>query len=207
MKSLFINTSTINTVVSIVDDDEIKYLYKNDEFKDLSVELMPIIDEAFQNAKIKPNDIDTIFVTVGPGSFTGIRIGLAVVKTMAWSLKIKVIPISSLELMASTQTNKEYIVPLIDARKGYVFAGIYDKKLNSIFDDSHISLDDLKHKLNGKEVFYVSNEKFDFEVNKIDYDILKIIHKHKNDVGTNPHQLKPNYLKNTEAEEKFNESR
>lgn len=207
MKSLFINTSTRNTVVSIVDDDEIKYLYKNDEFKDLSVELMPIIDEAFQNAKIKPNDIDTIFVTVGPGSFTGIRIGLAVVKTMAWSLKIKVIPISSLELMASTQTNKEYIVPLIDARRDYVFAGVYDKKLNSVFDDSHILLDDLKHKLNGKEVFYVSNDKFDFEVNKSDYDILKIIHKHKNDVGINPHQLNPNYLKNTEAEEKFNESR
>ena len=207
MKSLFINTSTRNTVVSIVDDDEIKYLYKNDEFKDLSVELMPIIDEAFQNAKIKPNDIDTIFVTVGPGSFTGIRIGLAVVKTMAWSLKIKVIPISSLELMASTQTNKEYIVPLIDARRDYVFAGVYDKKLNSVFDDSHILLDDLKHKLNGKEVFYVSNDKLDFEVNKSDYDILKIIHKHKNDVGINPHQLNPNYLKNTEAEEKFNESR
>ncbi len=207
MKSLFINTSTRNTVVSIIVNNEIKYLYKNDTIKDLVIDLMQIIDAAFQNAKMKPNDIDAIFVTNGPGSFTGIRIGLAVVKTMAWSLKIKVIPISSLEFLASTQTNKEYTVSLIDARKGYVFAGVYDNKLNLIFGDSYMLLDDLKQKLGGKEVSYVSNDKFDFKVNEPNYDILKIINKHKNDFGINPHKLNPNYLKNTEAEEKFNEGR
>ena len=198
MKSLFINTSTKNKVVSIVVDNEIKYLYKNDNIKDLAVSLMPTIKEAFKKANLKPNEIDTIFVTNGPGSFTGIRIGLTVAKVMAWSLKIKVIPISSLEFMASTETNKEYIVPLVDARRECVFGGVYDNKLNSVIKDSYII---------DKDVLFVSDDEFDFEVNKSDYDILKIINKHKNDEAINPHELNPNYLKDTEAEEKLNESR
>lgn len=207
MKSLFINTSTIKTVIAIVINNQIQYLYKKNSSNDLSICLMPIIDEAFRKANMKQNDIDTIFVTNGPGSFTGIRIGLTVAKIMAWGLKIKVIPISSLELMASTKTDKEYIAPLIDARRDYVFAGLYDNKLNSIIDDSYILLDNFKKEVNDKEVFYVSNDEFDFKVNESDYDILKIIDKHKNDDGINPHKLNPNYLKNTEAEEKLNGNR
>lgn len=207
MRSLFINTSTRNTVVSIVVNDEIKYLYKNDDIKDLAVDLMPIIDEAFKKINMKPNDIDTLFVTNGPGSFTGIRIGLTVAKIMAWGLKIKVVPISSLELMASTKTNKKYIAPLIDARRNYVFAGLYDGKLNSIISDSYVLLDEFKKEISDKDIYYVSDDNFDFEVNESEYDILKIIDKHRNDDGINPHMLNPNYLKNTEAEEKFNESR
>lgn len=205
MKALFINTATKTTVVSIIIDNKIKYLYKNSSSKDLSVELMPIIDKAFQNSLIKPNDLDTIFVTNGPGSFTGIRIGLTVAKTMAWGMKIKVVPISSLEFMAATATDKKYIVPLIDARRGYVFAGVYDEKLNSIIKDSYILLDDLKKELEDKEVFYVSDDEFSFEVNESGYDILKVINKHKDDKAINPHNLNPNYLKKTEAEEKLNE--
>lgn len=207
MKSLFINTSTDKMIVAIVVDDEIKYLCKENKGRDLSVSLMPSIEEAFQDSNLQPSDIDSIFVTDGPGSFTGIRMGITVAKTMAWGLKIKVIPISSLELMASTKTDREYIVPLIDARRGYVFAGIYDNHLNSIMEDSYISLEDLKKEIGNKAVLYVSDDNFDLEVNESDYDILKIISNHKNDEGINPHKLKPNYLKSTEAEEKRNESR
>lgn len=205
MNSLFINTSTDKMVVAIVVDDKIEYLSKENKGKDLSVSLMPTIEEAFSKTNKKPNDINTIFVTTGPGSFTGIRMGTTVAKTMAWGLNLKVIPVSSLELMASTETDKDYIVPLIDARRGYVFAGIYDNNLNNVKEDSYISLEELKKEIGNKEVLYISDDKFDFEVNESDYDILKIISKHKNDEGINPHQLKPNYLKNTEAEEKHNE--
>lgn len=207
MKSLLINTSTRKIAIAIVVDNEIQYSYNEYNVEDLSTNLMPIIEEAFQKVNMKPNDIDTIFVTNGPGSFTGIRIGLTVAKIMAWGLKIKVVPISSLELMASTKNNKEYIAPLIDARRGYVFAGLYDSKLNSVIVDSYVSLEDFKKQISDKDVLYVSHEKFNFEVNESDYDILKIIDKHKDDEGINPHKLNPNYLKNTEAEEKFNKGR
>ena len=205
MKSSFINTSTDKMVVAIVVDDKVEYLCKENRGRDLSVSLMPTIEEAFSKTNQKPNDIDTIFVANGPGSFTGIRMGVTVAKTMAWGLHLKVVPLSSLELMASTNTEKEYVVPLIDARRGYVFAGIYDHNLNVIKEDSYISLEDLRNEIGEKEVLYVSEDQFAFEVAESDYDILKIISKHKNDEGINPHQLKPNYLKMTEAEEKHNE--
>lgn len=207
MKSLFINTSTKKTIIAITDNHEIKYLYTKNNIDDLSGNLLVIIDEAFQKTNFKPKDIDTIFVTTGPGSFTGIRIGVTVAKIMAWGLKIKVIPISSLELMASTKTDKEFIVPLIDAKRNYVFTGVYDKQLNPIIKDSYILLDDLKKEVKGKDILYVSHDEFDFKVHESNYDILKIIEKHKCDGDINPHQLKPNYLKKTEAEEKLNESR
>ena len=205
MKSLFINSSTKDIIVAIIIDNKISYLYKSEDYKDLSITLLPIVDEAFKKTNIKPNEIDSIFVTNGPGSFTGIRMGLTIAKVMAWSLKIKVIPISSLEFMASTKTNKQLIVPLIDARRGYVYAGVYDKDLNKVNIDSYILLDELKNKLVNKEVLYISSSEFEFS-EKSDYDILKIISKHKNDTGINPHNLKPNYLKRTEAEENLKES-
>ena len=206
MKSLFINTSTKKLIISIVVDQEIKYLYKGDNSNNLSVDLMSIIDEAFRSVSMEPSDLDTIFVTNGPGTFTGIRIGLTVIKIMAWSLNIKVVPISSLEFMASIKAQGRYIVPLIDARKGYVFAGVYDENLNSVIPDSYVFLDDLVKRLDDKEIYYVSHDEFDFVVHESDYDILKIIDKHRNDVGVNPHKLNPNYLKNTEVEEKIRES-
>ena len=206
MKSLFINTSTKKLIISIVLDDKVKYLYFNDTNTDLSINIMPIIDEAFSKTNLTPKDIDTIFVTNGPGSFTGIRIGLTVAKVMAWSLKIKVIPISSLELMASGSVER-LIAPLIDARRDYVYAAVYDSELNPIIADSHISFDEFKNKTKDKDVIYVSDDIFDFKTATPGYDILKVINKHKNDSGVNPHELNPNYLKLTEAEERFYEGR
>ena len=84
-------------------------------------------------------DVKRIYVGYGPGSFTGVRIGLTIAKTYAYTLNIKLVPISSLQILASTIEEDE-IVSLIDARRGYVFAGVYDKELNSIIDDCYIDL-------------------------------------------------------------------
>ncbi len=203
MTSLFINTSTKRLVVAITKDDKVLFEYSDTNSNELSSKIMPIIDEAFIKADLKPSDIDTIFVTNGPGSFTGIRIGLTIAKVMAWSLKIKVVPISSLELMASSLDGVK--APLIDARRGYVFAGLYDNDLNQIRPDRYILLDEFLKE--NKDIKFISHDEFEFEVNDLNYDILKVIKKHKDDAGINPHALNPNYLKLTEAEEKFNESR
>lgn len=204
MKSLFINTSTKKLIIAIVVDNNIKYQYCDDTNTDLSANIMPIIDEAFNTSNLKPQDIDTIFVTNGPGSFTGIRIGLTIAKVMAWSLNIKVIPVSSLELMASG-TNNEYIIPMIDARRGYVFAALYDNELNALISDKYDLYDNFINECANKSYIVDGNivsHEMDFEKPK--YDIVKVINKHMNDDGINPHELNPNYLKMTEAEEKLN---
>lgn len=195
LRYLFINSATANLVVAILIDGKITYLYDNNDDKDTSSKIMPVIDEAFKNSNIFPKEIDKIFVVTGPGSFTGIRVGLTVAKVMGYSFNIPVIPISSLEFMCS---GFDYdVMGLIDARRGYVFAGGYDKNLNSIYKDSYILFNNIDSKLK-----YVSYDKFEFDVLKPKFDLLKIIKKHENDTILNVHSINPNYLKLTEAEEK-----
>ena len=101
MKYLFIDTATTNLVVAIINDGKIAYIYNNNDNHDTSSKMMPVLAEAFENVGLKPQDIDKIFAVTGPGSFTGIRVGLTVAKTMAYTLNIPIVPISSLAVMAS----------------------------------------------------------------------------------------------------------
>lgn len=197
MKYLLIDTATSYLIVSIVIDDKLVYLYNEEEGHRMSERVMPVIAEAFDKGGIKPKDLDMILATTGPGSFTGIRVGLTVAKTMAWSLKIPVVPISTLEVMVSGYDDKKNI-GLINARRGFVYAGIYDDKLNVISEDRYDSLDNIS--MDGNLVSY---DLFDFEVKKPKLDVLKIVSKHKDDAPVNPHLLNPKYLKRTEAEEKL----
>ena len=132
MKILLIDTTTSNVTVSIVEDNSALYIFHEKIISDMASKIIPIIDDAFNKVGFSLNDIDKIMVCNGPGSFTGIRVGVTVAKTMAWALKKEIISISSLELMATTNTSKKYIVPMIDARRGNVFSGVYDQNLNSI---------------------------------------------------------------------------
>lgn len=197
MKYLFINSATANLVVAIINNGKIAYIYDNNDGNDTSSKMMPVLDEAFKKSELKPKDIDKIFVVTGPGSFTGIRVGLTVAKVMAYSLNIPIIPISSLEVMVSGNGG----TALINARRGYVFAGSYDSNLNSLYHDSYVLMND--HLLKP----YVSYDSFDFETIKPNIDILKVVKKHENDKDVNSHLIKPNYLKLTEAEEKLNNDR
>ncbi len=123
MKYLFIDSATTNLVVAIINDGKIAYMYDNNDGHDTSSKMMPVLAEAFDSAGLKPQDIDKIFVVNGPGSFTGIRVGLTVAKTMAYTLNIPIVSVSSLEVMASGKAG----TALINARRGYVFAGSYDE--------------------------------------------------------------------------------
>ena len=193
MKYLFIDSATTNLVVAIINNGKIAYIYNNNDGHDTSSKMMPVLAEAFDKANLKPKEIDKIFVVTGPGSFTGIRVGLTVAKTMAYALDIPIVPVSSLEVMVSGNGG----TALINARRGYVFAGTYDVNLNNIYPDSYVLMSE---KLNKP---YVSYDKFDFETLMPNIDVLKVIKKHENDKPVNPHTINPNYLKMTEAEEKL----
>ena len=193
MKYLFIDSATTNLVVAIINDGKIAYIYNNKDNHDTSSKMMPVLSEAFENVGLKPQDIDKIFAVTGPGSFTGIRVGLTVAKTMAYTLNIPIVPISSLEVMASGNGG----TALINARRGYVFAGTYDNDLNNVYPDSYVLMNDSLAKP------YISYDSFDFETLKPNIDVLKVVKKHENDESVNPHTINPNYLKLTEAEEKL----
>ena len=196
MTYLFIDTCNA-FIVSIIKNREILYINKDSSNIDTSSKIMPVIDDALKKTNLTINNIDKIFVVNGPGSFTGIRVGVTIAKTISYCLNIPLIKLSELELLATTPSNT-YNVPIIDARRGYVYGAIYDKDLNIYYEETHILFEELKTKLPNN---------YNIVDNYDNIDLIKLISKHENDIPVNPHELKPNYLKNTEAEEKLNDQR
>ena len=166
---------------------------------------MPEIEKLFKNNNINPKSVNKIMVTNGPGSFTGIRIGVTIAKTYAWACNINVIPISTLKAYALSYDGFDYYIPMIDARRGYVYAGIYNNKYEEVMHDSYISIDKLIEKANDlSNVLFISNGNFnDIETVSTKINLQKIYEYYKDEDEINPHALMPNYLKKTEAEEKF----
>lgn len=202
MMSLFIDTSNFKLVIGVINEDSSTLVsYYNEELKsDLSSKALDVIKECIEKAGITPRDINKIYTVIGPGSFTGVRIGVTIAKTFAWTLNKKVIPLSSLEVLSSTEVNTDYVVSMIDARRDCVFAGIYDNNLNSFMEDAYISLEELMKKVPSSYTLISDDDFENYTVEKSDINIIKVVEKHRNDLGVNPHSLVPSYLKITEAE-------
>lgn len=146
MKVLYVDTSSDYLYSGIVINDVLVSECQEKLGKDLSKEALPRIIGVFKKANITPKDLDKIIVVTGPGSFTGIRIGVTIAKTIAWSLNIPIVPISGLTAMAISNKQEGYSMPLIDARRGFVYGALYDNNINSIVEDSHILLEELVKK-------------------------------------------------------------
>lgn len=198
---LVIDTSSSYVTVSVINNNTIVHEFKKKIDNDIASKIMSIINMELTESNMDVKDIEKIFVVNGPGSFTGVRIGVTIAKTIAWALNIKVVPLSSLELMATTPFTKKFIVPLIDARRGNVYAGVYDKDLNTIVDNKLISISEILRFETLDYEFVSYDEIKGIETVKPNTDVLKIVSKHIDDEGIIAHELKPNYLKLTEAEE------
>lgn len=209
MISLFLDTGYHDLVISIFNFKKEIYHKTIPNNNDLSVNLLPEIKTAFDSIEVPVSYLEKIYVVTGPGSFTGLRIGLACAKTLAWSLNIGIVEISELEFLATTTTDKKYIAPIMDARRNALYAGLYDSNLNNIIVDSYIDsnafLDEVGRKVPVEDVEFVSFDEFStIKVEKPKTDAVKILEKHFQDKIKNPHLVIPNYLKKTEAEEKLN---
>ena len=208
MIKFLIDTSSSNIILGLYQDNQpIKEIMEENDHQ-LSSRIFPLIDQLFHSAEKKVEEVDEIVVVNGPGSFTGVRIGVTIAKTYAWSLKKKIIPVSELQVMASTKTDTDYLIPMIDARRNCVYAGIYDQNLNIVLSDQYLSIEDLKkevEKLDGSYT-YLCDAKLDQLDDCIPShpNLSNVLKYHENDTGINPHQVNPNYLKKTEAEENLN---
>lgn len=209
MKCLYIDTTSNYLYTGVVDNNVLICEIKKKFDHDLSTMALSVIADMFNNNFIKPNDINKIILVNGPGSFTGCRIGITIAKVYAWSLNIPISVISSLEAMATSSLDYEFYVPVIDARRDYVFAGIYDRDGNIVMKDQYMKKSVLETAANGMthNFTFITNDdiELDGEVNRYDPDILKIVEKYKNKEEINPHMIDANYLKLTEAEENLND--
>lgn len=114
-----------------------------------SLGAMPAIEELFAKANMKPAQIDAVAISEGPGSYTGVRIGVTIAKTLAWTLKKPLVGISSLQVLAANaKLFNGVICPLFDARRQHVYAAAYrGGTLEEVIAEHHDHIDGLLEKL------------------------------------------------------------
>ncbi|MBU9674101.1 tRNA (adenosine(37)-N6)-threonylcarbamoyltransferase complex dimerization subunit type 1 TsaB [Planococcus sp. CP5-4] len=136
---LGIDTSNSPLAIALVKDDTVLIEETQNLKINHSLTAMPAIEELMKKAKIAPGDLTQIVVAEGPGSYTGVRIGLTIAKTLAWSLKIPLVSVSSLKVLAANGQDFDGLVcPVMDARRGTVFTALYDgQHLKTVISDQH----------------------------------------------------------------------
>ena len=204
MKYLYIDTSSSYLNTALVEDNNLLASINEEFGQSLSEVVVPKIVSMFQENNIEPKDIDKIIVVNGPGSFTGIRIGITIAKVYAWSLNIPITTIDSLSAMAISSNDKKVHIPMINARRGYVYGAIYDEDNRILLKPQHIKQIDLEkeyQKYPNREI--ISNDELEIneQIKSYTPDFLKIVNFYKDKENINPHAVNPEYLKLTEAEE------
>lgn len=125
MRILGFDTSTGFLCVGACDNDKL-YEYGLGLGTKISELLVPTIKRIIKSLGWEISDIDYFAAGIGPGSFTGLRVGLATVKALSWSLDKPIVGVSSLDILASNAPkNCDFIIPVIDAKRGLVYASIY----------------------------------------------------------------------------------
>jgi tRNA threonylcarbamoyladenosine biosynthesis protein TsaB len=127
MKVLSIDTSNYVLGIGLLDGDTVLGEYISNIKKNHSVRVMPAIQTLMNECGIKPKDLTKIVVAEGPGSYTGVRIGVTIAKTLAWTLNIPLSGVSSLEVAAASAGRyfDGYVSPFFDARRGQIYTGLY----------------------------------------------------------------------------------
>lgn len=143
MNILAIDTSNYVMGVAIMKNGVVSGEYVTNIKKNHSIRLMPAVDQLMKETGTLPEDLDRIAVAHGPGSYTGVRIGLTTAKTMAWSLDIPVVGVSSLEAVARQgRFFPGYVCPFFDARRGLVYTGLYDQDMKLVKEEMNVLLED-----------------------------------------------------------------
>ncbi|WP_102693758.1 tRNA (adenosine(37)-N6)-threonylcarbamoyltransferase complex dimerization subunit type 1 TsaB [Rummeliibacillus pycnus] len=140
---LGIDTANSPLAVAIVKDGQVIAAEVTNIKVNHSAGVMPAIDWIFKKVKMSPKDIDAIAVSQGPGSYTGVRIGVTIAKTLSWTLQKPLVGVSSLKILASNaEMYQGAICAVIDARRQNVYAAVYDATngLSPIVEDGHYSM-------------------------------------------------------------------
>jgi tRNA threonylcarbamoyladenosine biosynthesis protein TsaB len=151
MKILSVETSAISASTAICEDNIILSEFFNNTHQTHSQTLMPMVQALLNNCKISINDIDVFAVSNGPGSFTGVRIGVSAVKGMAMVHSKPCVAVSTLEAIAHNLKGQNCIAcAVMDARCNQVYNALFDvseSSITRITEDRALTINDLKKEL------------------------------------------------------------
>lgn len=151
MKVLAVDTSATAASVAVAEENKLIGEFSINTALTHSQTLMPMVDELLKNTGLSVNDIDAVAVNAGPGSFTGVRIGVAVVKGIAFPKNLPCVSVSTLESMAYNMLGNDCVVcSVMDARCSQVYNALFQvngSTVTRMTDDRALSLTDLKYEL------------------------------------------------------------
>jgi len=219
MLTLAIDMSTNILSLALVQDGTVLACFDEPTKNNQSAILISRVEELLKSKDFGATDLTRIAVAIGPGSYTGIRVGVATAKSLGYALSIPVAGVSSLAVMArASGVDTGIIVPMIDARRGTVFAGAYDGTGNVLIEENHYDLDDFLLQLNfsSDKVTFVGDAAtlYQEKLLKQAENVLVVAENQFSQSkaaalaelasnGSNKkniHALVPNYLRKTEAE-------
>lgn len=224
MNVLAINTSSYRLGVVILQSGTVTGIHETYVKKNQSTRAMPAIEKLMEDVQMKPTEIDKIVVAEGPGSFTGIRIGVTIAKTMAWALDVPIIGVSTLQALAyQAEQPTDLIVPFFDARRARVYTGAYmmkDGEITSVIKDQNIAMEEWLEQLNetNKTITFLSPdiEMYQAKIeelfrsravipNKIYHRVNPLHVALAGETGSQKdvHTFEPEYLRIAEAEKKW----
>lgn len=229
MKILGIDTSTMAANVAVLEDDKLICEYTINTKKTHSQKLMPMIENMLKLSDLDIKEIDAIAICVGPGSFTGLRIGMATAKAMAHVNNIPLIGVNSLEILgANMDLCNRNICSILDAQRNQVYMNKYilkDYKITELEEISIKPIDELLEEISSSnedwvlvgEAVYKYKEKIE-EVSNITIpspannitkaSTLCFVARDKmlaNDQVYNCYNINPMYIRKSQAEEQYEE--
>jgi tRNA threonylcarbamoyladenosine biosynthesis protein TsaB len=167
---LNIDTATEQATVCISKDGEVISALINDNQKDHAGWVQVAINSLLQKEGVTMQQLEAVAVTEGPGSYTGLRVGMATAKGLCFALQIPLITINTLQVMAYAAINQVgseashmapplFYCPMIDARRMEVFTAVYDEQLQEIIAPKAMILDELSFKeaLNNRSLVCFGN--------------------------------------------------
>lgn len=161
MKVLAVDTSSIVASVAVLDDNKLIGEYTVNHKRTHSETLLPMIKELLNACELKTKDIDIFAASIGPGSFTGLRIGVATIKALAHSVDKPVVGIPTIDALAyNLNYCSNLIVPIMDARRDRVYTGMYkwsDNKFEVIKAQDVIEIETLLDELQDREEAIIFN--------------------------------------------------
>jgi len=131
---LNIETSTTNCSVSLSKQGETLILKEDNDLDYSHAERLHIfINEILLEAKLKPQELDAVAVSMGPGSYTGLRIGVSAAKGLCYAIEKPLIAIPTLDILGhQTKATDGFIIPLLDARRMEVYSAVFDSGFNQV---------------------------------------------------------------------------
>ena len=217
MNYLAIDTSTMISTVTVADEKEILGDFNVNQAKTHSESLVPMIESLLRLLGMTVKDIDKFVIAEGPGSFTGLRIGMTIAKTLAQVENKDLLTVSTLKAMAAGSTSNRAKLALLDARSTRVYGALYDENLEEIIPQNLYEIDELSKIVNEKnleiEMIGLLNDKYfdKFErakkapinINNCIGGGLIRLAQEENLKARPLYEISPNYLRKSQAEREY----